>query len=247
MKIVMIIGCIVIGLTTFAQTKLEKSIPAKAGQKLVMSFEDAELIKVQTWDKKEVFIKGTVSINNGDCDSAFVLEVRQQSDEIQVASRIKDKDNLPHIVTIRKEDMEYVFKVKDRNAPEVQKFLQEHGNIYNYISEGIKKEITLEVFIPTGMETQITSKFAMIEVRDFRAPIAITAQHGGVDASIAPQSIGELTARTQFGEILTNLDIRFDNNNTKDYDHWTVVSAKPGTGPRYTFESKFGKVYLRKQ
>lgn len=115
------------------------------------------------------------------------------------------------------------------------------------MSHGIIKEISLEIFVPKGMETEVQSKFGLVEVKNFQAPLKVNSKFGGVDASIAERSTGELVARTEFGEILTNLDVKFDSDkNFDDHDRWTIISAKPGSGPRYDFESKFGKVYLRK-
>jgi len=67
-----------------------------------------------------------------------------------------------------------------------------------------------------------------------------------VDAALAERSTGELIAETNFGNIYTNLELKFLNNNIQEKDFHTSVSAKPGSGPRYSFESKYGNVYLRK-
>src|SRR5262245_44935730 len=88
-----------------AQSKIEKTIPIQAGQKLVLHFEDPE-IKLQTWDKNEVLIRGTASINRGENDSAFELQVTSDAQEVVVTAVIKDKENLPKRITIKKGDTE---------------------------------------------------------------------------------------------------------------------------------------------
>jgi hypothetical protein len=55
-----------------------------------------------------------------------------------------------------------------------------------------------------------------------------------------------VTAETNFGEIFTNLDAKFGVDNGRDEDFHVNVSAKPGSGPEYSFESKYGNVYIRK-
>jgi hypothetical protein len=247
MNVKLILGMMLLTGTSFAQTKIEKSIPVQTGQKLVMNFDYPEL-KIQTWDKKEVFVKGTVSINKGENDDAFELQTQTSGGVITITSSLKDKENIPRRIVIKKGDMEYVFKGNNNNDPEVQKFLSEHGGDYSYMSTGIIKEITLEVFVPKGMETKVEAKYGLIEVKIFEAPLTIDAKYGGVDATINSKSTGELIARTHYGEILTNLDIVFDSGkrNTSAYEKWTEVSAKPGAGPKYVLESKYGKVYLRK-
>lgn len=246
---IFLVGLLTLNLSTNAQTKIEKTIPVKSGQILNMDFEFPELIKLQTWDKNEILIKGDVSINKGENDDAFELVVNQSGSKIEVSSILKDEENIPHRIVIKKGETEYFFKGKDTNDPEVQKFLEDNGRRYTYMSNGIIKEITLEIFVPKGMETIVESKFGLVEVKNFQAPLRVSSKFGGVDASIVERSTGELTARTEFGEILTNLDVKFNSEKKipdNHHDRLTVVSAKPGSGPRYEFESKFGKVYLRK-
>lgn len=233
----------------FGQTKIEKSIPVQAGQKLVMTFDYPELIKVQTWDRKEILVRGDVSINKGENDNAFELTTQTSGNTVSISSSIRDMENLPRRIVIKKGDVEYVFKAANHKDPEVQKFLDEHGREYTYMSTGVIKEIKLEVFVPAGMETRIEAKYGLVEISSFNAPLVVDAKYGGIDATINSRATGELIARTHFGEILTNLDVTFDSGMLANSDYspkWTEVSAKPGSGPKYSFESKYGKVYLRK-
>lgn len=248
MKTKFLLGLIALSVPLFAQTKIEKTVPVQSGQKLALNFDYPELIKIQTWDRKEVLIKGTVSINKGENDAAFELVTQTNGNTVTVSSVIKDMEDLPKRIVIKKGDTEYVFRAKDYKDPEVKKFMDEHGGNYTYMSSGIIKEIQLEIFVPVGMETSVQAKYGLVEVLGFNAPLTVDAKYGGVDATINARATGELIARTHFGEILTNLDLAFDSEKDKDsnYNKWTQISVKPGTGPRYMLESKYGKVYLRK-
>ena len=228
-----------------AQTNIEKNIPLKQGQKLIINADDPS-IKIQTWDKNEVSIKGTASINQGENDSAFVLEVSTTGNEVTVTSALKDRENIPHRIIIKKDDREYFFKTSNMNDPEIQKFLEQNGREYSYMSTGIIKEIKLEIFVPKNTETVIYAKYGLIEVKNFSAPLTIDSKYGGVDASVVPAATGQLTARSRHGEILTNLDIKFDESVRDKSNKWTEISARPGSGPKYSFESKYGNIYLRK-
>jgi hypothetical protein len=246
MKRRFIIGFLVMSVTALAQSKIEKHISVQNGQHVKMDFMYPDLIQIQTWDRSEILISGTVSINKGENDDSFDLQIMTSAKEITIQSMLKDKENIPHRIVIKKGDTEYFFKTDDYNDPSVKQFMEGNNGKYAYKSDGIIKQITLEVFVPEGMETELRTKFGLVEVKDFKASLTVSAKFGGVDVSVAAAGIGELTARTRFGEILTNLDVSFDSNKDEDDDHWTIVSAKPGTGPRYELESKFGKVYLRK-
>src|SRR6478609_576909 len=208
MKTKLILGFTVYSIIAFSQTKVEKHIAVQPGSKLIMNFDYPELIKLQTWDKNEILITGTVSINEGENDNAFELQVKQEGNTIAVTSVIKDKENLPKRIVIKQGDTEYVFRAKDVNDPEVQKFFDQHGREYSYISNGLAHHITLNVFVPEQLSTETESKFGMVEVVKFNAPLSFVAKHGGIDASITTTATGVIIARTEFGEILSNLDIK---------------------------------------
>jgi hypothetical protein len=86
----------------------------------------------------------------------------------------------------------------------------------------------------------------MVEVKDFNGPLTVDATYGGVDAALMERAIGQITAETNHGEIYSNLDVKFSSTESRYEDFHTYVSAKPGNGPNYNFDSKFGNVYLRK-
>jgi len=229
-----------------AQARVEKTIPWKSGMQLQLDFDHPD-IKIHTWEKNEVAVTGTASINHGENDNAFQLTVEETAGVVKLSSQLKDKENIPQRITIKKGDQEFYFKTADYNDAAVKKFLAENGHDYSYMSNGIIREIDLEIFVPKGTVTSVASKFGLVEVTNFDAPLTVDAKFGKIDASVPVQNIGELSARTRHGEILTNLDVKFDQSPlVSRKEHWTEISAKPGKGPYYRFESKYGNVYLRK-
>ncbi len=248
MRLFILLSVLAISDWAYAQTSIEKSVPVQTGQKLVLEFDYPELIELSTWDRKEILIKGQVSINKGENDDAFELHTLTSGNTVTIRSGIKDKDDLPKRIVIKKGDTEYVFKAKDTKDPEIQKFFNENGREYSYMSTGVLKEITLEVYVPTGMDTNVEAKYGLVEVTGFNAPLTVSSHYGGVDATVNVKATGELTARTYYGEILTNMDILFNSKRqpSSGFEKWTEISAIPATGPRFLLESKYGKVYLRK-
>jgi hypothetical protein len=247
-KTILTLSLIAYSLLVIGQTKIEKTFPVQGIQKIELAFDYPELIQVHTWDKREVLVKGSVSINRGEHDSAFQLLSSSKNNTLQITSEIKDKNNIPRRTIIKRGDQEYFFKAADASDPAVQKFLEENGRDYTYMTNGLIQEITLEIFVPKGMECRIDAKYGLVEITDFNAPLVVNAPYGGIDATIANSTTGQLTARTKFGEILTNLDTKFQSAdmNNNHHDHWTEINTNFGNGPRFDFESKFGKVYLRK-
>jgi hypothetical protein len=243
MKTSIILSILFMAQTLVAQTDVNKTIPVQAGQKINMHFDYPEMIRVSTWDKNEISIQGTVTINGGENDDAFDLQTSTSGNIITIKNEIKDLKNLPHRITITNGAQKIVFKNKD----ELRKYQQANGkSTPDVMCTGVDMDIVLEIKVPRNIETRVESVYGMVEVKNFTGPITVDATYGGVDASLSEQSTGELTAETNYGQIYTNLDVRFGRDKSKMEDFHTYVSVKPGTGPRYNFGSKYGNVYLRK-
>jgi len=232
--------------SSFGQTAIEKTFPLQGAKELVVNF-DHPNVAIQTWDKNEVVVKGTVSINNGENDAAFELQTTNTGGILSINSFLKDKDNIPRHITIKKADKEYVFKANDFNDPEIQKFLEENGRDYTYMSNSMLMKVELQLFVPRNLKTSINIKYGVVEFKTFDAPLKVVAKYSKVDATV-PSTIGGITARTKHGEILSNLDIEFDKApfGRERGNNWTEITAHPGKGQDYFIESTYGTVYLRK-
>lgn len=237
---------ILVSLSAAAQTPFERTVPVKVGQRIVLQFDYPE-VKLQTWDKPEVLIKGTVSINQGEHDAAFQLEVNVAS-EVSITSSLKDKENIPHRISIKKGDKEYFFKTNNFHDPEVQKFLTDNGNEYSYRTNGIIYDIKLTISVPRGSPVQITSKHGLVEVLSFDSGLTLDCKYGGADVTFPPKLTGRITARTSYGEILSNLGAKFEmvQGEGKHGKRGTEITVNLGSGPEVMVESKYGNVYLRK-
>lgn len=223
-----------------AQTPVAKSFATSAGQKILLRFDYPELIKVSTWEKNEISVTGRVNINGGENDDAFELNQSVSGNTIIVENHIKNLKQLPHRITIKRGEEKITFKSKQ----DFEKYSGKHGHDFEYTSNGVDIDITLEIKVPRNVETKIEATYGIVEIRDFTGPLTVDATYGGVDAVVQTKTTGELVAETGYGQIYSNLDLKFNEGRFEDFH--TQVSSKPGTGPRYTFESKYGNVYLRK-
>lgn len=242
MKTKFVFPLLFLSLSTLAQTAINKSVPVSPSQKINMHFDYPELVRVSTWDKNEISIQGSVSINGGENDDAFVLESSTSGNLISIESRINGLKSLPQRITINQGGQKIVFKTK----ADYRKYCDENGKNFNSMSTGVDIDIILEIKVPQNVETRVESVYGMVEVKQFTGPLVVEATYGGVDAALQEKSTGELEAETDFGQIYSNLDVKLLGNNVHERDFHTYVSAKPGNGPRYSFESKYGNVYLRK-
>src|SRR6478736_2047526 len=203
----------------YAQTPINKTIPASAGQKLVVHFDYPELIKVTSWDKNEIAVSGTVSINNGENDDAFELKESTSNGTIYLDGSIKNLKSLPQRITINRDGQKIMFKTK----ADYKEYVAKNGGNYNHMSWGVDMEIIIEIKVPRNMETRVESVYGMVEVKNFTGPLTVDATYGGVDAALQEVAMGELIAETNYGQIYTNLNVKF--NSTEDRDFHTYVSA----------------------
>lgn len=224
----------------YAQTQVNKTYLVKQGQKISLRFDFPELVKISTWDKNEISITGSVSINGGENDDAFELLESNSVNSLFIENRIHNLKELPHRITIVNKGEKITFKTK----ADYQKYCEENGKNFNMRSEGVDMDIVLEVKVPKNAEVKLESVYGIVEVKNYNGPLTVEATYGGVDVALQEKNTGELIAETDFGQIYSNLDFKFSGSEFKDFH--TEVYAKPGNGPRYSFESKYGNVYLRK-
>jgi len=228
--------------TLQAQTAVNKTIPVQAGQTLVMKF-DHPMIKVSTWDKNEISVEGTVSINQGENDDAFKLTTAASGKEVSIRGEVAGMDKLPHRITIIEGEQKMTFRDKEA----LRKYENEHGKRrYDTQIWGVDVDIVLEIKVPRNMPTRIDAVYGMVEIKVFDGPLVVESTYGGVDAALIERNAGEITAETNYGNIYTNFDTKFGGEESRQENFHTYVSAKPGKGPSYSFDSKYGNVYIRK-
>ncbi len=223
-----------------AQTPVNKTYPVTAGQKISFRFDYPELVKISTWDKNEISIAGTVSINQGESDDAFELLQSNSGSTIYIENKIRNLKDLPKRITVTRGSEKLTFK----SEADFKEYCKETGSDFNVKSWGVDMDILLEIKVPRNMETKLECVYGLTEVTNFSGPLSVEATYGGIDVSVQEKATGELIAETNYGQIYSNLDLKFTGSEFRDFH--TVVSVKPGTGPKYSFESKYGNVYLRK-
>ncbi|UXE66622.1 MAG: hypothetical protein KA713_19630 [Chryseotalea sp. WA131a] len=94
----------------FAQAQnVSKTIPVQPNQKIFMHFDFPELIKVSTWDKNAISIEGTVDINDGENNDAFVLDSKANGNTVEIKGFIKNMDELPKRMMVIRDNKKNYF------------------------------------------------------------------------------------------------------------------------------------------
>lgn len=223
-----------------AQTILNKSYPVKEGQCIDLKFDYPQNIVVSSWDKNEVSIQASVTINNGTGDSLFVLEEGDNKECISIRNKKMNFNQLSSSYTLVTKD-----QVKTFSNKEALKDYTQHNNLSNpAITSENNLEIRLEIKVPASVFVNLKSVYGMVELKDFSSPAKIKAMYGGIDASLSEGRTGALSVESNFGEIYSNLSLNITDK--KEGNFHTVIKAKMGTGSSLSLESSYGNIYLRK-
>jgi len=87
MKNATIILLLLFGTNSFAQRIVEKEETVNKNQTVSLDFQFANEIKVEQWDKKQISVKASVEIDNGEGNEYFELKTDRNSKEIKVLIR----------------------------------------------------------------------------------------------------------------------------------------------------------------
>jgi len=221
-----------------AQTKINKSYPVTKGQTIDLHFDYPKLVHISTWEGNEIVVEATVKINNGESDRAFSLTESTSGDRISISNKL-DMDMIPDTYYI----LDKGIKTRFTSKQDLDAYVAQQGStrVSTYQQRDI--EVSINIKIPNGMNTEIMSTYGIVEVGTFNAPIKVDARYGGIDASVAAQSVGKLQLTTRYGKIFTNLTLQPTERIQKDF--FTSITASPGSGPSYDFSSTYGNIYLR--
>lgn len=240
MKTILMCLCSLVAVAATAQTVVSRSYAVKSGDKVELNFDYPQVVKVSTWDKNEVSVIARVSINDGENDTAFVLEDKTADGVITISNKIRNLKNLPHRYTVVHDGKKTTFRSKE----EFREFNRNVTGAHYMSSDGVDMEITVEVKVPANTRTNIKATYGIVELVNFNAPATVNATYGGIDATVVQANTGKLQATTSYGQIYTNLDLKLTDKTEKDF--FTSFTAEPGKGPAYILKSTYGKIYLRK-
>ena len=218
--------------TAFAQIKINETIATKMNQEVHFELDHPNVV-FKTWNKNEIQIKGTASINNGENDDAFKLTIDREGGEIYIETDVKNECNLPRMISAEKDGKRVYLGYVKANNWDWEALNKEHNGQLNNINMGVLVEAKLEVMIPKNIELSVKSRFGDIVINDYynklnvktthggidvvfsqmpKRSVNITSTHGHVDVSIPKSAQLDMELKTSHGEILTDLDLDIRRN-----------------------------------
>lgn len=207
----------------FGQKIIEESSVLKENDDVSLNFDFADKINVTTWEKSEIYIKVTVSINDNKNNDNFKLDMIQRSTGIEFESEIEDMENLHKYRQIIDEDG--------------------HINICN----SVDMDIVFEVSIPNRVDLQIKTISGDIILKNTLGKLNIETISGFIDLSLPEKHNANLELSTITGGMYS--DFNFKNEEMEGYHHYGKhdLSKKLNEGgTRIFLETISGDIYIRK-
>ena len=218
MAILMTLSCTILG-----QKVVEKSSPIKENEELTLDFQFADKITITTWNKNEVYVKATISINNNEDNDMFKLELDQRSTGIKFESEIENMRNLQTRKRIIDEDG--------------------HTIIYN----SIDMDLYFEVKVPENVDLEIETISGDIEIKGVLGRMDINTISGFIDLSLPVKHNADVELSTISGGMYS--DFEFNNEKNNGYHHYgkhDLSKRLNNGGTRIFLETISGDIYLRK-
>lgn len=252
-----------------AQTNINKSFQASGLTSLDGNFKWGDVV-VSNWNENRIEITGTVSINNGENDEAFNLEAEQSGGTLSIRTDVKDLDELPGMVTVVHEGKKYSFK-KDGNYKKQIRQLKEDLGVEDFqtYNNGVDLDIQLQIKVPANVKLDLKSTYGDIDLdrctnqmnilntyghvhavfdRQGRLPDAdLESTYSFVDVSVPENADFDVVLHTNYGTLLTDLDIDIDPSASKEKAFYNKVVGKVNQGgPALKIKATYNKIYLRK-
>ena len=230
-----------------AQEKKTQSYQLKGVDKVLLQFEYPQVIKIRTWDKKEVQVISQVDINNGKDNDNFTLTEKLRGNVLSITSELKGLDQYNNVYMSGRDE----YDEKDEDKEKVT--ITRNGRTITSGKKGWKANrgveilIELEVYVPKNVRLEIDAKYGMVEVIDIPDDILVMAKFGGADLSIKESNLSYLSAATSWGQIFSNLDKKFKfNGDDMIGKEMRAEISGSSRGSNIKVETEFGNVFLRK-
>lgn len=229
MKNGIILVLFLIGVSTFAQRKLEKQEAVTKNETIYLIFKFANDIKVEQWDKNQVSVKASVYLDNGKGNEYFNLKTERSSGEVKIHSDFGD-----------------YFKKQKKNRDYCNNNTSTEINYLVYVPKGVSLRVksisgSLDMnYFSGNLSTELIA--GDITLKKYDGEMHLETVSGDVDVAIDQALVD---ASTITGTIYSNLNIE---QNTKKYQGINRIngSINNGTEP-IKLTTVSGNIYMRKK
>ncbi len=231
-KIYLIISLILFSTLAYTQTMLEKTAKITNQKTVMLDFDFADEITIKGWDKDEVLVKVSVSINDNEDNDAFKLDLNETSSRISFISEIENMKKISkNKITVKKS--------KDG------KRITTYSNNWH-----IDMDIYFEVFLPKNININLSTISGDITLTDVTGEMNLETISGFIDLKIKENARASFKTSTISGGVYTDHNIELKRK-SKDRKYHLIAGRSPdfnlnGGGKEIELETISGDIYIRK-
>lgn len=212
------------------QKIIEKHLPFSKTQVVNLNLRFANDIKVQYWDKAEVYVKISAEINSGKLNDALLVTTNSTAQDLSLKI---DFDN------------EMLKKGRPEDCPDSKEARRSswsnNGQEYYVCST-----INYEVFLPKQAEVKLETINGNIWINSVAGNLNAKTISGFVELNWPKGKGGNIGMKTITGEVYSDLDIAFTSKRQKNPIVGYLLEGKVyGGGPEVHLESISNNVYVR--
>lgn len=216
--------CILLLVATLAASSQETfEEKERVGDKtLDIELKFADDIKVNTWDKDEVLVKATVSINGDEDNDHFTFKKDITGSTIYIEENIEDMEDLQRKIV----------------------FTNKKGRENIYYS--VDLELRYEIWIPEKAELKLETISGDIELLGCIGGLDVKTISGFIDYSVPASHAMDLHLKTITGGLYSNLDVEYNKGQFKWVGRDDNLRLNGG-GVDADLETVSGDLFLRKK
>ena len=211
-----------------AQQIIEETIPLQGDQKALFDLKFAEDIKVENWDKQEVYIKAEVNINNNTLNETHSTEIFETDEAVRVVTGF---------------DEALIRSSKGNHCRETEGKQSHFSGDDGY---SICSHINYTIFLPADVDLELETISGNITISSRTGAVKAKSISGFVDFSSPGNQKADFYLKSITGEVYTDLDIKIANRQENPIVGYELKGKLNGGGEVISLESISGNVYVRK-
>ena len=216
----------------FAQRIIQKTMPVSPDQLVNLNLRFGDSIQVRYWDKPDLSVRISVTINNGKLDDALVVTTNSTDQEVSLKTDY-DKEKLK--------------EGKAEDCPGNGK-----GSHWRTDQDGkeyyVCSKINYQVYLPRQAKLKVETINGNIDIQGATASVSAKTISGFVDMSWPKTKGANVAMKTITGEVYSDMDISLKNKKEKNpMVGYQLEGTLNGGGPIVRLESISNNIFLRKK
>jgi hypothetical protein len=208
---------------------VELSFPLGEGQRAVLNLRFADKIEVKTWNKKELFVRASIVINDGLMNEAHKIDTIMDNDAIEISTGFD-------------EEMIRGNKYNNCNGQNRSQHNFDGRRGRNY---SICHTINYAVFLPASTDLEIETISGDIAIENMTSKVDAKSISGVVDLVVAKNHKADILLESVTGRAYTEPALFTTRDGLQSLLSRRVSGQLNGGGKKLHLESVSGNVRLR--